>query len=209
ARLSVTTSHPKELSPELIKLFGKLPPLCENLHLPVQSGSDNILKSMGRIYTRRQYLELVEQLRHNCPDISLTTDIIVGFPGETEFDFEQTISLLETATFDSIFSFKYSDRPQTKSITFSNKVSDEEMGRRLTYLQNFQKKITLARNQRHIGETIEVLVEKESSRYLGELTGRGRNGKLIHFEGPPHLLGQLAPVRITEAWGASLRGVLN
>ena len=206
-RLRFTTSHPKDFSPELVKLFGSLPPLCESLHLPVQSGSNAVLKAMRRVYTRESYLKLVDDLRAACPDLALTTDIIVGFPGETEADFEETMSLIEAVGYDAMFSFKYSDRPQTKSAGFDHKVPEEEKGRRLSHLQNRQKEITLAKNEAHVGQIMEVLVEKVSIRYPGQLTGRARNFKLIHFYGPENLIGQTVPVRVTEGWGASMRGV--
>ena len=207
-RLRFTTSHPKDFPPELVSLFGSLPSLCEGLHLPVQSGSDNILKAMGRVYTRERYLRLVDDLRRACPHLALTTDIIVGFPGETEADFEDTMSLIETVGYDSMFSFRYSDRPQTRSLDFAGKLPEEEKGRRLTFLQNRQKEITLAKSAAHVGQVLEVLTERVSGRYQGQLTGRARNFKLVHFDGPGHLIGQFVKVRITEGWAASLRGVL-
>jgi len=206
-RLRFTTSHPKDFSPELVKLFGSLSSLCESLHLPVQSGSNSILKAMRRVYTKESYLKLVDDLRTACPELALTTDIIVGFPGETEADFEETMGLIEAVGFDAMFSFKYSDRPQTVSAGFDHKIPEEEKSRRLSHLQNRQKEITLRKNQAHVGQTLEVLVEKVSDRYPGQLTGRARNFKLVHFDGPEALIGQMTPVRITESWAASLRGV--
>ncbi|MDL2259877.1 MiaB/RimO family radical SAM methylthiotransferase [Deltaproteobacteria bacterium OttesenSCG-928-K17] len=208
-RLRFTTSHPKDFSPELIKLFGRLPALCENLHLPVQSGSDRILKAMGRVYNRQSYLRLVDDLRAACPGLALTTDIIVGFPGETEDDFQQTMSLVEAVGYDAMFSFKYSDRPGTRAMNMLDKISEEEKGRRLTDLQQLQKNITLKKNAAHVGQTMEVLVERPSERYQGQLTGRARNYKLIHFDGPTSLIGQTVNVKITEGWAASLRGEME
>ncbi len=206
-RLRFTTSHPKDFSPALVSLFGRLGPLCEGLHLPVQSGSDRVLKAMRRVYTRDSYLRLADDLRARCPSLALYTDVIVGFPGETEKDFEDTLSLVEAVGYDAMFSFKYSDRPQTASRNFENKVPEEEKGRRLRFLQARQKEITLAKNAAHVGQVMEVLAERESGRYEGQLTGRARNFKLVHFDGPPALIGQTVPVRVTEAWAASLRGV--
>ncbi len=207
-RLRFTTSHPKDFSPELIELFGRLPALCENLHLPVQSGSDRILKAMGRVYSLEKYLGLVEALRAVRPDLALTTDIIVGFPGETEADFLATMDLVESVAYDSMFSFKYSDRPNTRALNLPDKIPEQEKGRRLTHLQERQKDITLAKNAAHVGQTMEVMVERVSGRYQGQLTGRARNFKLVHFDGPPDLIGRTVPVLITEAWAASLRGRL-
>ena len=158
ARLRFTTSHPKDFSPELVRLFGSLPALCESLHLPVQSGSDRVLKAMGRVYTRESYLRLVDELRSACPGLSLTTDIIVGFPGETEEDFQETMSLIEAVGYDAMFSFKYSDRPQTLAIKMENKVAEEVKSRRLTELQQRQKEITLIKNAATTGQTMERLV---------------------------------------------------
>ena len=208
-RLRFTTSHPKDFSPELVNLYGRLPALCEFLHLPVQSGSNRVLKAMGRVYTRESYLELVDRLRAQCPGLALSTDIIVGFPGETEEDFEETMSLIEAVGYDSMFSFKYSDRSIAKASAFGGKVPEEEKGRRLTRLQQRQKEIAVAKNQAHIGQTLEVLVEKVSDRYHGQLTGRARNFKLVHFDGPPELIGRFVPVRITEAAAATMRGVAD
>lgn len=208
-RLRFTTSHPKDFSPELVRLFGALPALCENLHLPVQSGSDRVLEAMGRVYTRDSYLRLVDQLRSACPDLSITTDIIVGFPGETEDDFQQTMSLVEAVGYDAMFSFKYSDRPQTRALLMNDKISEEVKSLRLSALQKRQKEITLAKNAAHVGQTLDILVERVSERYQNQVTGRARNYKLVHFDGPAELIGQTVPVTITEGWAASLRGCLN
>lgn len=207
-RLRFTTSHPKDFPPELVRLFGRLPALCESLHLPVQSGSDQVLQAMGRIYTRDSYLRLVDDLRSACPGLALTTDIIVGFPGESEADFLETMSLVEAVGFDAMFSFKYSDRPRTKAAGLEGKLPEEEKGRRLSHLQQRQKEITLVKNAAHVGQVLSVLVERVSERYQGQLTGRARNHKLVHFDGPPEFIGREVPVLITEGWAASLRGRL-
>jgi len=205
-RLRFVTSHPKDFSPELVELFAALPPLGDSLHLPVQSGSEAVLKAMGRGYSREEYLGLVRALRRARPGLALSTDVIVGFPGETEADFEATLDLAETVGFDAMFSFKYSDRPGVAAAGFPNKVPEEEKARRLTRLQTRQKAISLARNQAHIGQVLEVLVERVSGRRPGQLTGRARNHKLVHFDGPPKLIGQMVPVLITSAGPASLQG---
>lgn len=207
-RLRFTTSHPKDFSPELVELFGTLPCLCESLHLPLQSGSDRVLSSMGRVYNRAGYLKLVEALRRACPDLALSTDIIVGFPGETEEDFAETLALVEAVGYDSIFSFRYSDRPKTRALHLPGRVPEEEKARRLTILQARQKSISAAKNQALVGRSLEVLVERPSGRYPGQLTGRTRHNKLLNFDGPEALIGCLVQVRVTEAWAASLRGVL-
>ena len=206
-RLRFVTSHPKDFSPKLIELFANLPTLGEGLHLPVQSGSEDILKAMRRGYGRKQYLELIQALRRARPGLAISTDIIVGFPGETEADFEATLDLVETVGFDAMFSFKYSDRPGVAASAFPGQVPEEEKARRLARLQSRQKAISLARNEAHIGQVLEVLVERTSSRRPGQLTGRAHNFKLVHFDGPPELIGRLTPVLITAAGPASLRGL--
>ncbi|MDR3038480.1 MAG: tRNA (N6-isopentenyl adenosine(37)-C2)-methylthiotransferase MiaB, partial [Candidatus Adiutrix sp.] len=205
-RLRFVTSHPRDFSPELIELFATLPALGDSLHLPVQSGSDAVLAAMRRGYSRADYLALVETLRRARPDLALTTDVIVGFPGETEGDFEATLSLVEAVGFDAMFSFKYSDRPGTLSAGFENKVPEADKAGRLTRLQARQKAISLAKNEAHIGRVLEVLVERPSGRRPGQLTGRARNFKLVHFDGPPALLGRIVPVLITSAGPAGLQG---
>ncbi|MDR1486920.1 MAG: tRNA (N6-isopentenyl adenosine(37)-C2)-methylthiotransferase MiaB [Deltaproteobacteria bacterium] len=206
-RLRFTTSHPKDFPSRLVDLFGALGPLCEHIHLPVQAGSDDILKAMGRRYDRARYLELIDSLRKTCPNIALSTDVIVGFPGETQRDFEDTVSLLEAVRFDFIFSFKYSDRPMTKAKDLGDKISEEEKSRRLDIVQSIQKEITLSIHRNLIGQTLEVLVEGHARRQ-GQLTGRSRTLKLINFFGPPSLIGRLVMVTITEAWPVSLLGTI-
>ena len=208
-RLRFTTSHPKDLSPELIRAIAEIQPLCEHIHLPVQSGSTRILEAMGRVYTREKYLRLVEALREACPEVALTTDVIVGFPGETEDDFQETMDLAARVRFDGMYSFKYSDRPGTKASRMSGKVDEEVKGRRLAALQDVQREITLGRNRKLIGRTVEVLVEGPSERYPGQLTGRTRSHKVVNFDGPSQIIGHLIHPLITEAWANSLLGTIS
>ena len=207
-RLRFTTSHPKDLSPELIDALAEVPPLAEHVHLPVQSGSNRILKAMGRGYTREEYLDLVQAVRRACPDVALTTDIIVGFPGETDQDFEDTMDLVERVGYDGMYSFKYSDRPLTRAARLPKKVDEEVKGARLARLQARQKEITLACNQRLVGRRAEVLVEGRSQRRPGQLTGRTRGHKIVNFDGPAELIGCLAEPLVVEAWANSLKGEL-
>jgi tRNA-2-methylthio-N6-dimethylallyladenosine synthase len=207
-RLRFTTSHPKDFPKSLVDLFGSLPTLCEHLHLPLQAGSDVILKAMGRRYDRFRYLEIVESLRQSCPNIALSTDIIVGFPGESEKDFLETVSIMETIKFDFIYSFKYSDRPMTKAGGLPEKIPETEKARRLDMVQSIQKGLTLSKHRALIGQTLEVLVEGKG-RKAGQLTGRSRGLKLINFDGPASLIGQMAMVTVTEAWPVSLLGQLQ
>lgn len=208
-RLRFTTSHPKDLSPGLIRAVAEVGPLCEHVHLPVQSGSTRILKAMSRGYTREAYLEKVEALRDACPDVALTTDIIVGFPGETEADFRATMDLLDQVRFDGMYSFKYSDRPITRASKLAGKLDEHVKGRRLAELQAAQKEITLARNIELVGRRVEVLVEGRSKRRPDQLTGRTRSNKIVNFISPEHLVGKLAYPVVQEAWANSLRGALG
>jgi tRNA-2-methylthio-N6-dimethylallyladenosine synthase len=207
-RIRFTTSHPKDLSPRLIYSFKKLKKLCKHIHLPVQSGSSSVLKRMNRNYTRDEYLEKVEKLREVSPDISITSDIIVGFPGETEGEFEDTLSLLERVEFDDLFSFKYSDRPGVKASTLPDKVEETVKSERLWRLQKFQKKYTLMKNKKLEGKEEEVLVEGVSERDLKKITGRTRSNKVVNFEGKTELNGRLVYVRIKKAFLHSLEGEL-
>jgi tRNA-2-methylthio-N6-dimethylallyladenosine synthase len=205
-RIRFTTSHPKDLSPELIDCFGRIANLCEHIHLPVQAGSNQILKKMNRCYTREDYLKKVEQLKKQCPGIAITSDFIVGFPGETEADFEETMDLVRAAQFDDIFSFKYSNRPQTPASDFSGQVNEEEKSRRLMEIQTFQKKVTLSRHQAMEGTVQQVLVEGTSKKSPLDLMGRTRTNKIVNFPGPSDLLGKTVPVHIEKAYINSLKG---
>jgi tRNA-2-methylthio-N6-dimethylallyladenosine synthase len=207
-RIRFTTSHPKDLSPELIDCFGRIGNLCEHIHLPVQAGSNHILEKMNRSYTREDYLNKVDQLKKKCPGIAITSDFIVGFPGETETDFEETMDLIRTAQFDDIFSFKYSNRPQTPASHFSDQVKEEEKRRRLMEIQTFQKKITLSRQQILEGTVQQVLVEGNSKKSPLDRMGRTRTNKIVNFSGPSDLLGKTVPVRIEKAYINSLKGNL-
>jgi tRNA-2-methylthio-N6-dimethylallyladenosine synthase len=205
-RLRFATSHPRDLSPALISSFGQLPTLCEHLHLPVQSGANRILKKMNRGYTREEYLRKVAALRQACPDIALTTDLIVGFPGETAADFKQTLELMREAGFDQAFSFKYSPRPQTPAATFPDQVSEDIKTERLIELQALQDEHTMRSHVRLVGQEQEVLVEGKSKRSREELCGRLRSNQVVNFIGPPELLGCLTRVAITAAHPHSLKG---
>lgn len=204
-RLRFTTSHPKDMTPELIEAIGKTKKLCPFLHLPFQAGSDNILKAMNRGYTKAHYLSLVEALKKARPDLALSADCIVGFPGETEADFLETMDLLEKVRFDSLFSFRYSDRPGTRAARMENKVPQEDAARRLTILQARQREITLESNRAVVGSEVEILVEGPAKR--GELlTGRTGTNKIVHFPGGTELIGRLVKVRVSQAGTNSLQG---
>jgi tRNA-2-methylthio-N6-dimethylallyladenosine synthase len=203
-RLRFTTSNPQDLSTELMQCFRDVPNLCPHFHLPVQAGSNAVLKRMHRKYTRELYLDKVAELRSYCPEIALSTDVIVGFPGETEEDFAQTMSLLETVRFHGSFSFKYSDRPNTRSADFPDKVDEQVKSERLERFQQRQNQISLERNQEFLGKCIEVMVEGR-----GESSFQGRTGSnhVVHFSGPAQLrLGDLVMVTIKHAGQHSLKG---
>jgi tRNA-2-methylthio-N6-dimethylallyladenosine synthase len=205
-RLRFATSHPRDLSDDLLAAYGELPALCEHLHLPVQSGSNRILQSMNRRYSREAYLEKVARLRQSCPGIAISTDLIVGFPGETEADFAQTLDLMRAAAFEQSFSFKYSPRPQTRAAGFPDQVPEEVKTARLVRLQALQDELTLAAHSRLVGQVQEVLVEGLSKRSPDQLSGRLRTNQVVNFSGPRELLGRLTPVALTEAQPHSLKG---
>ncbi|MBT8346146.1 MAG: tRNA (N6-isopentenyl adenosine(37)-C2)-methylthiotransferase MiaB [Desulfofustis sp.] len=206
-RLRFTTSHPKDLSDRLIDCFAQLPNLCPQIHLPVQSGSDRILKRMNRKYTIDDYLERVDRLKTIRPDIAITTDIIVGFPGETEEDFQQTMNLLETVRYHGSFSFKYSDRPETSAAGFDGKLSEKEKGGRLQLFQKRQDRISLERNREYLESTLAILVETNAE---GKMMGRTVTNHIVHVEqAPANLLpGSFTGVKIVHAGQHSLKGVI-
>jgi len=205
-RLRFTTSHPKDLSLDLIKCFRDIDKLCEHLHLPVQSGSTAVLKRMNRHYTRDRYLSIVDNLKSFCPDITLTTDLIVGFPGETDRDFEDTISLLKTVKFDQVFAFKYSPRPLTRAARFDNHVPEEIKKERLEAVIELQKKIGFARYKSLEDREEEVLVEGVSKKNPEELRGRTRGNHVVNFPGSQELIGKFVTVKINRACYHSLKG---
>jgi tRNA-2-methylthio-N6-dimethylallyladenosine synthase len=206
-RIRFTTSHPKDLSDDLIRCFEQLDKLCPHIHLPLQSGSNKILSRMNRRYTREEYLELVRKLRDVRPDLSITSDIIVGFPGETEEDFRMTLELIERIEFDGIYSFKYSDRKGTLAEKMGGKVNEGEKAVRLSKLQAIQHDITLKGNNNYLGRSQDVLVEGES-RKGGQLTGRTRSNKIVNFDCNSKHLGHFVKVLIKGASTNSLQGLL-
>jgi tRNA-2-methylthio-N6-dimethylallyladenosine synthase len=205
-RIRFTTSHPKDLSEELIQAFSKLEKLCEHIHLPFQSGSDRILKAMHRGYTKESYLEKIDRLKETCPSIAVTADVIVGFPGEEEDDFKQTLDLMEEVRFDDLFSFRYSPRKGTRAAEFQDKVEEKVKQDRLSILQKIQKDFTLQKNRELESHAEEVLVEGRSKQSARDVTGRTRSNKIVNFEGDLGLVGKLVRVRIAKAYPHSLRG---
>lgn len=202
-RLRFTTSHPKDLSQELLQAMAETPAACEHLHLPIQAGDDEVLRRMGRGYTLCHYKRLVDNARLLLPDIGITTDVMVGFPGETEAQFESTLRAFEQIRFDQAFMFKYSDRPGTRAESMDDKVSEPEKQARLLRLVGLQNEICRDINRAQVGRTFEVLVEGRDEKHPEKLRGRTRQNKLMVFEGPETLIGSLVNVTACEGflWG--------
>jgi tRNA-2-methylthio-N6-dimethylallyladenosine synthase len=221
-RIRFTTSHPKDLSADLIAAFKSLAKLCAHIHLPVQSGSNRILKRMNRKYTREQYLDKVAKLRDTCPQIAITSDIIVGFPGETEDDFEQTLELVKAVEYDGLFAFQYSDRPYAPAAKLPDKITQALKARRLQIVLDLQQKYTKQKNQALVGSTQLILIDGLSKRQVSgptdtgdqtpQWTGRTFTNKIVNFsldELPidhESLTGRLIDVRIDKALSHSLSG---
>jgi tRNA-2-methylthio-N6-dimethylallyladenosine synthase len=206
-RIRFASPHPRHVSARMIQAMRDLPKVCRHLHLPVQSGSTRVLAAMRRRHTREDYLELVARLREAMPDIALSTDMIVGFPGETDADFEDTLSLTSAVRYHSMFSFKYSPRPNTLATKrLPDDVADEEKTRRIVALQALQKDIQGEIYLRAVGRHERVLVESRSRRREWELSGRTSGNTVVNFGGDPAWIGRIVPVRISGANPNSLRG---
>jgi tRNA-2-methylthio-N6-dimethylallyladenosine synthase len=207
-RVRFTTSHPRDFGRDIVEAIDAVPALCDHVHLPVQSGSTRVLDAMQRLYSREQYLERIAWMKSAKRDISLTTDIIVGFPGETEDEFQQTLSLLETVEYDGVFSFKYSPRPNTPALSLDDPIPDEEKARRLAVLMERQRDIQKHRNTRHLGTALEVMVEGRNEA-RGQWIGRTTQNKTVNFAVPDAVcpaIGSYVSVLITEKFPNSLLG---
>ncbi|HYT08720.1 MAG TPA: tRNA (N6-isopentenyl adenosine(37)-C2)-methylthiotransferase MiaB [Rugosimonospora sp.] len=205
-RVRFTTSHPRDFTPDIVEAIDAHPALCDHVHLPVQSGSTRVLRTMQRTYTRQEYLGKIAMIRGARRPISITTDIIVGFPGEAEADFNETLSLLDEVQYDGAFSFKFSPRPNTLALSMADSVAEEEKGRRLMILQEQQRKIQSERNAALVGQTFEVLVEGKSRRE-NQWAGHTSSNRVLNFISPEReLLGQYVQVRVTNAGPNSLVG---
>jgi len=208
-RIRFTTSHPQDLSPELIEAYARLEKLCEHLHLPVQSGSDAVLQRMRRGYTRRKYLDRIQGLKDRCPEVALSTDIIVGFPGETEAEFAGTVEIIREVGYDELFVFAYSPRPQTVSAKlYADDVPPEIKKERLGRVLALQGEISLRKNREKIGRTVEILVEGSSKLGKGQIMGRTRTNRIVNLTGAESLMGEILPVKIIGATANSLVGEL-
>lgn len=209
ARIRFTTSNPYNLTPKLIAAMRDVPKVCEWFHLPLQSGSDRVLERMNRGYTRARYLDLIAALRDAVPELALSTDVIVGFPGETEADFEATLQMVERVQYDNVFAFRYSRRPGTPAAAMEDQIPEDEKARRNARLLTVVDRVTAARSARLAGQVVEVLVDGVSRRNPGELSGRTRCNRVVNFDGTGTTLGDVVTVRVTEVRPHSLRATLT
>ena len=208
SRIRFTTSHPKDFNHELVELMqANRDKVCKSIHLPVQSGNSKVLERMNRGYTREEYIEKAHMILELMPGAALSTDIIVGFPGETAAQFEDTLSLLEKVPYESLFAFKYSPRPFTKAARWEDQVTDQEKSARLDSLFKRHHKIAFDLAQGYRGQSVQVLVEKFDST-SGRCTGRSTQNKLVHFNGRKELIGQIVAVEVKEAFPQTLQGEL-
>lgn len=208
-RIRFTTSYPRDITKKMVDAMAGAPKVCRHIHLPAQSGSDKVLRLMNRTYTRQWYVDSVNRLRDAMPDMAVSSDIIVGFPGETEEDFEQTMTLMDEVEFESSFSFRYSPRPGTVGEELWNseeRVADSEAGERLSRLQARQRELTLSKNAERVGMTERVLVEGPSRQDPAWVSGRTEHNRIVNFPGDGSLMSRIVDVRITEGLANSLRG---
>jgi tRNA-2-methylthio-N6-dimethylallyladenosine synthase len=209
-RIRFTTSNPYNLTPRMIAAMRDVPKVCEWFHLPLQSGSDRVLERMNRGYTRARYLELVAALREAVPDIALSTDLIVGFPGETEADFAATLEMVERVAYDNVFVFRYSRRPGTPAATMPEQVAEPVKGERNRQALEIVGRVTAARAQRLAGQVVEILVDGVSRRDPGVLSGRTRCNRVVNFDGLGRVrVGDVVHARVTEVLPHSLRAALE
>jgi tRNA-2-methylthio-N6-dimethylallyladenosine synthase len=207
-RVRFMTSHPKDFTTRIMKVMAQGKKICEHLHLPLQAGSNRVLKLMKRGYTKEYYLDLVQKVRTLVPGISLTTDIITSFPGETKTDFEETLALLEQIRFDSAYTFVYSPREGTKAAAMTTQISPETKKQRIMEVNTLQNRISLEENWKLLNQKVEVLVEGTSKKNPEMYTGRTRTNKIVHFPSQENLLGKLVTLKITDVKSWSLMGKL-
>lgn len=205
-RIRFTTSHPKDMSDKLIAAIADLDKVCEHVHVPLQAGSNSVLAAMNRSYTREHYLDLSQRIRERIPGVAITTDLIVGFPGETESDFQETLDMVRRVRFDAAFTFMYSRRQGTKAAEMEEAITIDEKRSRLLRLNHIQYKIATDLNQELVGQELEVLVEGASKTNPEKLTSRTRSNRIVILSGPPALSGQIIKVKISEARTFSMFG---
>lgn len=205
-RIRYTSPHPQDIDDDLLEVMRDNPKICNHIHLPLQSGSTEVLERMNRTYTREEYLRLVDRIYEYLPDCGISTDIIVGFPGETEEQFMETVSMMRQVRFDNAFMFKYSARPYTKAIEFEDTVPDEVKSDRLQHIIDLQNEITLEKNRELIGTTAQVLVEKDSKKSDKQWMGRTDENRIVVFDKNGELPRDVVPLRIYDAQGVTLFG---
>jgi len=205
-RIRYTSPHPQDMTKEVLNVMAKHETICNYVHLPLQAGNDRILNRMNRTYTKSEFISLANQIRDSLPNVGLSTDIIVGFPGESSEDFNDTLDVMEKVHFDSAYTFKYSSRPGTKAAEFDDIISEEEKQSRLERVIDMQKKHSLLQNQKRVGTVEIVLVEKESKRSANHWAGRTDSNKWVIFEKNNFKIGELVPIKIIDAKGITLRG---
>ncbi len=205
-RIRYTSPHPQDFDDDLLRIHAENPKVCNHIHFPLQAGSDPVLERMNRTYTRQHFLNLAKKMRDTIPGLSISTDMIVGFPGETEADFQLTLDVMKQVKFDAAFTFKYSSRPGTKASEFEDTIPEAEKQDRLQRMIVLQKEHTLLRNQGHIGEVLEVLVEKNSKKSENQHQGRTRSNKIVIFDKAGEQPGDLVTVEIVDAQGITLFG---
>ena len=207
-RVRFTTSHPRDFTPDIVAALDSVPTLCDHVHLPVQSGSSRVLQAMLREYTREQYLERIGWLKASRRQPSLTTDVIVGFPGETEGDFGETLSLLDQVGYDGVFTFKYSPRPNTPALAMPDSIPEAEKARRLAVLMEHQRGIQVENYRRHVGQTLQVMVEGRNEA-RGQWIGRSSQNKTVNFTagaGTDLRPGEYRSVYVSRSFPNSLAG---
>jgi tRNA-2-methylthio-N6-dimethylallyladenosine synthase len=204
-RIRYTSPHPKDMREDVIRAHAELPALCEHIHLPLQSGSSRILKAMRRTYNRERYMDRVAMIREHVPDCAITTDIIVGFPGETDADFQETLEVVDEVAYDSAFTFIFSPRRDTEAATLTDQVPDEVKHERMERLVELVQQHARERAQRFVGRTMEVLVEGPSRTDPDKLRGRTRHNKTVNFSGTAQP-GELVEVEIESATSTTLAG---
>ncbi|MDF2839499.1 MAG: tRNA-i(6)A37 thiotransferase enzyme MiaB, partial [Clostridia bacterium] len=200
------TSHPKDISDKLIETMGQCKKVCEQLHLPFQAGSNKILKAMNRKYTKEEYLQKIDKVKEMLPGVALSTDVIVGFPGETDDDFEETLDVINKVGFDQAFTYIYSRRIGTAAATMENQINDEQKHKNFEKLVKLQNDIGREINETYLNKIVEVLVEGPSKSDSTKFTGRSRTGKVINFSGQNAMIGQLVHVKITDIYSWFLNG---
>ena len=205
-RIRYTSPHPQDFDDDLLRVHKENAKVCNHIHFPLQAGSDRVLERMNRTYTKQHFLDLAGRMRNEIPGIAISTDMIVGFPGETEADFQETLDVMTQIRFDTAFTFKYSSRPGTKAAEFEDTVPEDEKQDRLERMIALQREHTLVRNRQHVGETLEILVEKDSKKSEKQHQGRTRSNKIVIFDKAGEKPGDIVKVEITDAQGITLFG---